>query len=105
MAIQYVAVNALVFQTADFASLPSDVPINYQAWNTQTGKMYLWNGTAWIPKWQRTPYKFIVFRDENTVYCQDHKGYIVSSSPSTTYYYQYSYCYKSTSAHDAKRNQ
>ena len=57
---------------------PIAVPINFEAWETDTRKKYKWDGFSWIPQCFHNPYTYIIFNDGTRTYGQDSAGKIIT---------------------------
>ena len=65
---------------ADTKPVAAQTAINATFEETDTGKVYRNNGTAWRPEYLKNPASMIVFKDGTTYYAQEADGTIVSSS-------------------------
>ena len=64
-------------------------PVNTIWDETDTDKKYYNTGSAWVPKSIEGSYKYIIFLEGSTYYCQDAKGKTVSSNASPVTVIQY----------------
>ena len=78
MTVKYLGDNQYQGLAAD--TKPTNAAVNAQFYETDTGKLYRYNGTAWRPEYLKNPASMIVFKEDTTYYAQEADGTIVSSS-------------------------
>jgi hypothetical protein len=81
MAVTYVGRNIVCLES-DIAGLSTTLAANTQAWATNTGRVYVFDGTNWHPRNVKAPPRFLIYQDTatSTTYCKDSDGLILSSS-------------------------
>jgi hypothetical protein len=87
MAVTYLGDGKYMALVAD--TKPTTAATNAELWETDTGKIHLYNGTAWVPKSLAGGYKYIIYKIGATTYCQDADGETVSSSTTVATPIQY----------------
>ncbi len=55
-----------------------DLPLNFEAWEVDTSKIYLWNGLSWTPKVTESAYSYVIFKDKSITYGQNSTGKILT---------------------------
>ena len=78
MVVKYLGDNQYQGLAAD--TKPTNASANSNLWETDTGKVFVYNGTSWLPRWTRGTYEYILYKDGATTYCADSDGSILSSS-------------------------
>ena len=68
---------------------PTNVTATAEIWETDTGELWEFNGTAWLSKAIRGGYKYLVFQDGSTTYCINESGKTVSSNSTPQTVIQY----------------
>ena len=78
MTVRYVGDGKYTALAAD--AKPTNATINSELWETDTTKLYRYNGTVWRPEYIKNPASMLVFKDGSTYYAQEADGTIISSS-------------------------
>jgi hypothetical protein len=78
MTVVYVGNGKYLALTAD--TKPTTAATNAELWETDTSKLWRYNGTTWRPEYIKNPSSMIVFKEGTTYYAQEADGTIVSSS-------------------------
>ena len=86
MAITWVGPN-IVCVAADVK--PTTVPVNTKLWETDTDKVFTFDGGQWLAEYTKGAYDWIVYKEGSNFYCADGNGHVsnINTNPATIIQY------------------